>query len=713
MRRTDTMEAGSRVLLPDGIGIVQQTTDRGFQVRSVHGELVEVAFTAIQPAGAGAVHPSLEPWWSGLPEQARAGALAKLEIVQLVTTGYREGHVALARDDEPSWPFSDPGQSEARRIEAAARLVQQQNSANPTVAKRIAYGDLATVPGSASSIKRWVAQWRREGIRALVDQRAARRTPDSDRVDPEYRAVAEELVAGFTGGRSAVTKVEIDRQIRMELARRGLTVRTPQRATERFVSELVDAAGATPRAQHSHHLREVAGHSQVMAVRPGQIVAVDATRCNNLVVDPYDGTPRSVEILTAIDVASRVVLACRVCPMSANSNDLRYLLYDILREFHTVVDGASINDWRWAGVPETISLTDATLRVKGPGRASLTIRGRPLTGVHINPSVWPDGFRVDRGSINLSAQTRLVLADLGIDLLPNRGGKSNDNAHIERWWETLEGALQGIPGYKGRNPSERGTLVADEPLMTWEGLQAYLHWWIATTYHRRSHSNLHLPDDPRGPHVTPLEMFDALQGAAGRIDVAQHPDLLYQLLDVVWLTPGHAGVEHRGLTYSADILTAEGATYTGRFRPIDRAMPFFVDPHDEGQIWYQDGNNTVHEVPWTGRDRTRVPMTSKVVDRGRAIIRSRHGRNLGARAIDQELIAYLVNLENSTKAADRRALFAASIRTASSQFEHATAAAAASIQPSTPTALIEQHKSESGDQVWDDYIDLDEAKADQ
>jgi len=680
---TTSITVNSKLLLADGIGLVTAVSVGGFTVRTAAGKLVDHGWnsvSSIRPvrgANTVPVSVSLEPWWSSLPEPVREDALAKLEVVQLITTGYRDGHAALARPDEPMWPYGPMhNQSINRQANDLAEVLRAQNSANPVIAKKVAYGALAQVPGSADTIRRWVRNFAKDGISGLIDRRATRATPDFDRVHPTYREYALVELAKFNGDPSPVAIKEINRRTLVALKRDGFEgLCSPQRATQSFLSEIVKLNGKSARAQRSNRLRHVAGHVEYPAVRPGQIVAIDATRCDNLVVDEYDGSAVSVEILTAIDVASRVILACRVVPQSANSVDLAMLVYDVLREFHMVVDGTNASQWRWAGVPGAIDLTDAHARFPGPGRSAKVIKGRPLDGVHRIPSIWPDGVRVDRGSINISAATRLKLADFGIDLLPNRGGKSNDNSHIERWWETLEAGLQSIAGYKGRNTTQRGRFAAKEPLLTWHELQTRLRQWIALHYHQDWHTGIALPGmlDAR---LTPLDAFDALLSSAGRIDVPQRPDLIYQFLPVEWLTPNATGVERRNLVYSSPALEEFRRTYKGQFRDKDRAMPFYVDGNDVGQLWFRHPeSHEVFAVPWRGRDRTLAPMTDKVIDTARREIRERGGNEaLKATTAESNILSQLEELAN-LRGAPRigRQLFAAELRTTTSFLDHAEA----------------------------------------
>jgi hypothetical protein len=62
--------------------------------------------------------------WDGLDEDIRNTALTKLEVVQEILTGYRDGHPAFAREGEPRSPFGPGfGVSESKRcIEMSKQL---------------------------------------------------------------------------------------------------------------------------------------------------------------------------------------------------------------------------------------------------------------------------------------------------------------------------------------------------------------------------------------------------------------------------------------------------------------------------------------------------------------------------------------------------------------------------------------------------------------
>lgn len=723
-----TLEVGTRILCPNGLALVTAITPHNYCVRDAAGTESTMPweeFVSARRADGGrftAKHTDLLPWWDSLPKRVREETLLRLEVVHLIETGFRDGYPELARPNEPESPY-DPADSESLNTKArhAAETLSTAGSLDARKQTRKAFGDVQTTSVSVATVKRWVHSWRAEGIRGLVDGRSDRATSDFERVAEEYREEAEREIAKLQGDTSPVSQREVDRRIRVALKKRGVAVCTPQRATDRFLSERMKANGKTARSQRSRRLREVSGDKSYPVIRPGQVVAIDATRCDDLVYDEYDGTPRSVDILTALDVLSRDVLALRVCPVNANNTDLGMLLYDILRPFHMLVDGTTVDDWRWAGLPEAIDLTDATAVFPGLGRGKRTVTGRPLDGVHKIPSVMPDGVRVDRGSINVSKQTQFILQQLGIDLLPNRGGKSNDNAHIERWWETLQAAVQQIPGYKGRNPSQRGRLAAEEPLLTANELETTLRRWVALVYHRNPHSGLTMPG-ATDVKLSPLEMFDSALEVCGRIDVPQRHDLLYQFLPVVWLTPTATGVEHKNLVYGSELIREYFPTHTGQFRNKDRAMPFFVDANDLAQLWFQHPETgEVTEVAWRGRDLTSAPMAEKVVDAAAARVRQRGGRNaLNRDTASNEILEQLGQLMDarSTRRVAARQLYAAQLRVDASRFDHAQAAATresfGANEPPRPSIACPTAGSTSpllqdaDDDVWPDYTLLDQ-----
>jgi putative transposase len=355
------------------------------------------------------------------------------------------------------------------------------------------------------------------------------------------------------------------------------------------------------------------------------------------------------------------------------------------------------------GLPQQLDFSQVPVRM---GRRLMAPDFSTLQGEHGIPSVLPDAIRCDHGAIFVSEHFRALLGSLGIDLLLNRGGKANDNPHVERWHETIQRGFQQIPGYKGRNVSERGRLVSEEPLLTARQLQDHLRRFIALDYHRSWHTGLVLPGEPKA-RLCPLEMWDAMVEVTGRIDVPQRPELIYQFLPIWWGTIGHAGVEFKDMVYESAVLDPYRSVACGRFRAADRKAPFFVDPQDLSRIWFHDPqSDRVEPIEWRGADRTDAPMAEAIVDVVRKRIRSRGGNNVLRRnAATRQILEELTQLTATpAKPMLRRKLTAARLRVEQSRFDHGEVQQAQQrVTPALPAARGEP----STGVVWPNFLQDD------
>ncbi|MEI6621226.1 MAG: hypothetical protein WCP28_04895 [Actinomycetes bacterium] len=711
MRSHTTLVKGARVLTWTGIARVAFVSPFGVELLDCHGDEFSVAWPEvgevrrINGTKIDNVHAPMKPWWDQLSESARQDALTKLEVVQEILTGYRDGHPAFARNDEPRWaPLDeDSGSSIHARSQVMAEQLEQEWASDRVRQREIVEGGAPRKKTGLSSIKRWVNAYLDEGFPGLVDERY--RTPGQQfaAMDEAWKDALDAELNGLNGDKSTPNNGEIIRRAHVRLIDAGTKdVDTPQRLTGRYVAWRRAAQGGTTRAQASTASRKVSGHKHFPALRLGQVVAIDVTRADNLVWDVAHERPMSVEIISAIDVLSKVVLALRVIAMSADAVDAGLIIYDILRPFHMVVDGTSIGDWRWAGLPRGLALSAWTLKPR-PGR------GISIKGLHEIPALSPTAISTDNGSIFLSAFIRALLRFLMIDLLVNRKGQPTDNPNIERWHETLQRGLQQLGGYKGRYVAERGRFVAKEPLVTAAELQAHLHRFIALDYHRTQHTGLILPTTP-DIRLSPLDMFDISLEAVGAIDVPTRPDLMYDFLPTRWGTLRHAGVEFNNLVYDARVLKDFRLAPKGTFQLDGQQTPFIWDPHDISRIWFRHPDlGTIHEIPWRGADLLQAPMTQKTAEVAIRRVRERGGNAaLTGKTGRNEILAQINELTPSPKLRkeDRRLVAAATLRVAQSQTDHGEAQeaihASADGTPHAPEPLTPD--AEPADfSIWDDH----------
>lgn len=719
------VEVGARLLSEDGYLLVTQIGRHAVTVESSAGASRDVPFGEISGARitngqAPRVASALEPWWSGLSEPIRRDALDKLEVIQEILTGYRWGHARLAQPGEPFVAVSDPDLSETQRCEAMARQLSYERHADRQVLRRVQDGELRSTTLGPGTVQKWIRDWRDEGLRGLVDKRATQGRQGFDSLDERVRWIADDVFARFNGDDSKVNVTTIEAEIRLQMKREGLSrVSLPQRLFQEYLSERHRALGRTTRAHRSRHLRRAASaHKSFAAMHPAHL-ALDATRADVLVWDEVHECPRSVEVLTVVSVATRVIVALRVTPRSGNALEAGLVLYDAMRPMSMLVEGTTVDDWRWCGVPESLDLSDVAVhrapsRLIPPGQSLQSIQG-----VHHKPAVTPVSIRCDHGSIFLSEHFTGLLRDLGVDLMLSRGSKPTDNPHVERWHETLQRAYQAIPGFKGRNVSERGRKVeaTGDALLTAGELERHLRRFTALDYHRSWHQGLVLPGAEQA-RLTPLEMWDAMMEVTGRIHVPQHPDLIYQFLPIRWLTIGHAGVEYKNLTYDAPILDDFREIRAGTFQADSRKAPFHYDPRDVSRIWFRHPDSgRIHEIGWKADYIKDLPLSDFIRDRAIANIKARGGnRTLKPDSARRQIIVELGQLTSAEETADSRAkAYAARLRWEQAQRDHAEATEAAerfeqSDGVVTPLRRRGRDDATPGydvDEVWPDYDELD------
>ncbi|MFJ2517544.1 hypothetical protein ACIOWF_01130 [Cellulosimicrobium cellulans] len=705
------ISADDRVLLDDGTAVVLHVDRAGIEVRDVRGEVAWIEWPDLGPVdpivgGDPAEAPALRSFadeWNRLDAEARAEAMFRLGVVQEVTTGFRHGHLEFALPGEPSGLF-DPGSGHSLTVRCQRMAERLGHEA------RIARGGNVRGSVSVRTVHMWIRQWENAGLLGLVDGRRAKRVEVFSTIPLAWRSVAHEVVAEFDGDVSTVNLREVHRRIKVRLKELGHVLAVPQRAAGRYVSHLMRAQGETTRAQRSNKLRGVSGTQSFPALLPGQIVAIDVTRSDVMVWCPVRGSACSVEIISAIDVATRMILALRVVPLSADSHDASLLMYDVLRPFSQIVDGTTITDWAWAGVPERIEFyvddadTDqdcSGVEVSCP-RTCRSLRTAPgLQGEHTVPGVRPIAVRADHGSIFVSQIFRDLLGRLGIDLALSRTRRPIDDGILERWHETLQRGLQQLPSFKGRNVSERGRMVGvgsdDGPLLTAVELERFLRRWVALDYHRSPHSGLHLPSGER-VDMRPVDMFDALLKISGRIHVPQRPDLIYDFLPSRWGTVGQAGVEFADLVYDGPELDGLRMVPVGTFRPEDRAMPFFYDPHDVSRVWFRHPEaGRVVEVPWRKAHMIEAPLTETLLQHVRGEVRRRKGGpRLAATVAEDEIIAEVGTLLTGiVPKAWRKRVSAATMRRDAAKRDHDEAKAAmliAEVATAHPAPLPAQER---------------------
>ena len=687
-RATVEISVGTRILTNRGVAVVVELDRHGAHLKDSTGHTYFTAFTELEARevsdkGVQTLHSSLMPWFVQLPPDVQAAALFRQQCILEVRTSYREGMAELAQPGEPFWPFGESyGVSLTERYTAMSRLVSFERTVDRTIMQRVYDGEIKKPSITGRAMMIWDKKWLADGLGGVVDGRSIRDKQGFDNLDANFRRIAEEQFRQFDGRRSATSRNEIERRIRLQLKNEGLVAENlPERLMEEYLSHHWRSIGRTTKQQKSRSLRRVSGHESYPSQHPSGC-CTDICRGDNLIYDPIQDRPVSVEIGSMMSTATRVVTAMRLFPRSANGIDVGLLLYDTMRQQSMLVekgpDRPSIDDWRWIGVPESLDFNGNPVRT---GRRGFTKPDLAIWGEHRVPGVTPSAVRSDHGSIYVGKHFRSLLDQFGITLQLSRGKKPSDNPHIERLHETYQRFYQQSTSFKGRGIYERGSwvgVVADEPMCTAEKYLTDMQRFLTLDYHRQPHDGLFLPG-ARSIRVTPLEYWDALFAITGRVTIPVHPDLIYQFLPIIWLTPGHAGVEFKNLGYDDEVLEDFRDVRKGTFREQDSAIPFHHDPRDMTRIWFRHPDtDRIHEIGWRGRHLIDAPLVDVLVDRVNERIHERGGnRLLKKRTIMLQIIDEIGDLSTPKGKDESRAqLSAAYIRWGQAQRDHAEVAEA-------------------------------------
>ena len=222
-RATVEISTGMRILTNRGVAIVVEVDRHGAHLKDSTGHTHFTAFTEldareVSDSGVQLLHSSLLPWFIQLPADVQATALFRLQCILEVRTGYREGLAELAQPGEPFWPFGETyGVSITKRYEHMSRLVSFERTVDRTIMQRVYDGEIQKPSISGRAMMTWDKNWMTLGLGGVVDGRSIRDKQGFDALDANFRRIAEEQFRQFDGRRSAISRNEIERRIRLQM----------------------------------------------------------------------------------------------------------------------------------------------------------------------------------------------------------------------------------------------------------------------------------------------------------------------------------------------------------------------------------------------------------------------------------------------------------------------------------------------------------------
>lgn len=469
---------------------------------------------------------------------------------------------------------------------------------------------------SLGTVQRMRRRYQRGGIAALVDGRL---TPAAGRpggrVDPRVvKAVQDAMTA--TAQASTVSRATLMRQVAQRLTDQhsvdagadGERPVMPSRATFYRLVEALEAGRGTfssARTRRSLAGRPDGAHTLVTAVRPGELMEIDSTPLDVLVVLD-DGSTDRAELTALVDVATRTLAAVVLRP-STKAVDAALLLARALTP----------QPLR-PGWPQALAMARSVL----PYPAMLSVDER-LAAAAAQPVIFPETIVCDRGKVYLSAAFRSACQSLGISLQPSHPRTPTDKPIIERTLGSVSGLFaQHVAGYTGRSVEHRGDDVAGQAVWPIHALQDLLEEWVVACWQHRPHEGLRDPLTP-GVALSPNEKYAALVAVAGYVPVALTAEEYIALLPSCWRAISATGVRIDHRSYDCDGLNPLRGQRSGVAGKGLRWQVHY-DPYDVTRVWVRDhGNNAWIMAPWRHLSTAPAPFADAAWRQAREIVARR------------------------------------------------------------------------------------------
>jgi len=516
-------------------------------------------------------------------------------------------------------PDTPPGTAARPGFDPSVCSLAQREQAK--AAELAASGEKVT----ARTVKRKRQRYQARGLAGLVDWRACRARPARGRTDERVMEALQQAISEQPGGSTRTASFYLWRTRQILAERHGPgAVPMPARATFYRLFERVTAGLHTTgsaRTRQSLANRPGRPFSQVAASRPGEVVEIDSTPFDVMVLLD-DGVAGRAELTGMVDLATRTVTAAVLRP-TTKSVDAALLLA------RTVTPEPMRPGWA-----DALSMARSVL----PRQRLLELDQR-LAHAAARPVIVPETIVCDHGKAFISQNFRSSCRLPGITLQPAHPRTPTDKPHIERTLESVASLFaQFVSGYLGRSAEFRGREAGKEPLWSLMELQELLDEWLIA-WQNRPHDGLRDPAAP-GRAFTPNEKYAALVQAAGYVPVALSAEDYIELLPATWRAVNAYGVKISHRVYDSGELNPFRGQRSGV--PARRDLwEIHRDPYDVSRIWVRnhwDGGWIT--VFWTHLSTAPAPFGELAWDHARRQVAAEGKEPAGqeiARAVDSLL----------------------------------------------------------------------------
>jgi len=420
--RPGGLQAGTEIRLGGQLRTVVAVTGTAALLADVTGQVAEVPLARLLS------DPGLELVTGTPAPLPAAGALEVLPAGTLERARWWEQHIVEVLSGLP--PQAAAGQAARAEYDPSATTLRRRELAK--VAELEASGHRVPL----STLQRLRLGYEREGLRALVDGRATRRTSPAGRIDPRVADAARQAIGEETD-RSTGTVRRLERRTRkiLEAAHGPDAPPMPsQRTFYRLVEQL--AAGkhtfGSARARRSLAKQPDGPFGTVSAARPGEWMQIDSAPLDvRVVLD--DGLVDRVELTLMIDLATRSIPAA------------------VLRPTTRAVGAAVLLARSLTPEPMRPGWSDALAMSRSvlPHRRLTTIDER-LQHAAARPVIVPETIVCDHGMVYMSQTFRSACRAMGINFQPSHPGSPWEKGSVETSFSAVNTLFaQYVAGYVG------------------------------------------------------------------------------------------------------------------------------------------------------------------------------------------------------------------------------------------------------------------------
>ncbi len=498
----------------------------------------------------------------------------------------QEAGEAGAQDAEPAW-------EEACRREDAIRDLLHRHPQRLTVA--MVDGVAGQLGMSRASLYRLIRVFRAGGTVAALMPRTAGRPQGLHLLDDKREALIRQALKDFYLKPTRPPFARLVHEVQTRCLEQGLSPPNWRTIKQRLLE--IDLRTRAKRRGDAAVLKATqATPGSYKASRPLEVVQIDHTKVDVIVVDDETGEPRGRPWLTlAMDVFTRMVTGFYLAMDAPSRLSISLCL------LHAVYDKTA-----WLQEREV----DAAW---------------PIAGL-------PEALHADNGADFRSRAFVRACRDAGIKTIWRKPGTPHYGGHIERLIGTQMGAVRLLPGTTLGGPEDRGAYNSGrEARLTLRELERFVAWEIAGRYHQVVHSALNRP---------PVAVWREHEGSTPLRMPADRLGFWVSFLPEEERSLRPDGIHLHGLRYWSPALAADVGRHEGK-------LLVKYDPRDLSRVFVRRPSGAFVEARYS--DLTLPSITLSEAKAASRALRAKGRREVDTRTLVRAAVVQRAIVEGATK----------------------------------------------------------------